>query len=63
MLSQEDWWAVWLGLLFFVLGLLSMTGADMVGWVAYPSQWVGFTGFVKSVKPLGQSLHGDRCGR
>jgi hypothetical protein len=23
---QEDWWAVWLGLTFFSLGLLSITG-------------------------------------
>jgi uncharacterized membrane protein YadS len=54
MLSQEDWWAVWLGLTFFFLGLLSITGVDLVGWIAYPSKWVGLDGMLKSVKPLGK---------
>ena len=40
MLSQEDWWAVWLGLTFFFLGLLTLFGVDIIGWVAYPKQWV-----------------------
>lgn len=40
MLTQEDWWAVWLGLSFFVLGLLTIFGYDLVGWIAYPKKWV-----------------------
>ena len=40
MLSTEDWWAVWMGLGFFLLGLLSIKGLDLVGWIAYPSKWV-----------------------
>jgi hypothetical protein len=40
MLSQEDWWAVWLGLTFFSLGLLTLFGVDIIGWVAYPKKWV-----------------------
>jgi len=40
MLSTEDWWAVWLGLAFFSLGLLTLLGIDLVGWIAYPSKWV-----------------------
>jgi uncharacterized membrane protein YadS len=55
MLSQEDWWSVWLGFLFFFLGLLSITGADLVGWVAYPSKWVEVDGLVTSVAPLGKA--------
>jgi uncharacterized membrane protein YadS len=59
MLSQEDWWAVWLGLTFFFLGLLSIfNGIDLVGWIAYPSKWVGLDGMLKSVKPLGKSYSG-----
>ncbi len=38
--STEDWWAVWLGLAFFGLGLLTLAGVDLVGWIAYPRKWV-----------------------
>lgn len=58
MLSQEDWWAVWLGFTFFFLGILSIFGVDLVGWVAYPSQWVGLENMLGSVKPLGKSYQG-----
>jgi uncharacterized membrane protein YadS len=57
MLSQEDWWAVWLGLTFFFLGLLSIFNIDLVGWVAYPSKWSGRDGFLESVKPLGKETY------
>lgn len=40
MASTEDWWAVWLGLTFFGLGLLTIFGVDLVGWIAYPKMWV-----------------------
>lgn len=40
MTTQEDWWAVWMGLFFFVLGFLSITGVDLVGWAVYPTKWV-----------------------
>ncbi len=39
MLSTEDWWSAWLGLLFFALGLLSIWGLDAVGWIAKPKTW------------------------
>ncbi len=54
MLTQEDWWSVWLGFLFFFLGLASVFGIDLVGWVAYPSKWSGFENLFTSVKPLGK---------
>ncbi len=40
MLTQEDWWAVWLGLGFFFLSLLNIAGIDLVGWIAYPKKWL-----------------------
>ncbi len=39
MLNNEDWWAAWLGLFFFGLGLLSIWGLDVVGWIAKPKTW------------------------
>jgi uncharacterized membrane protein YadS len=41
MLSTEDWWAVWIGLLIVGLGLFSLAGTDLVGWVASPAKWGG----------------------
>ena len=40
MLSTEDWWAVWLGLIMFFAGMLSIWGIDAVGWMAKPKTWV-----------------------
>ncbi|RMG02496.1 MAG: putative sulfate exporter family transporter [Nitrospirae bacterium] len=40
MLTQEDWWAVWLGVGFFFLGLLNVAGIDIVGFLTYPTKWV-----------------------
>ncbi len=39
MLNTEDWWSAWLGLFFFGLGLLSIWGLDVVGWIAKPKVW------------------------
>ena len=41
MVSTEDWWAVWLGLFFVFLGLLSASfGVDLTGWIVKFSKWV-----------------------
>ncbi len=40
MLTQEDWWAVWLGVGFFFLSLFNLAGVDLVGWITYPTKWV-----------------------
>ncbi len=39
MLATEDWWAVWLGLIMFAAGMLSIWGVDMVGWMAKTKLW------------------------
>src|SRR5271157_224820 len=37
--NTEDWWAVYLGLLVFVLSLGSFAGLDIIGWVVTPKIW------------------------
>ena len=49
----EDWWAVWLGLLVFVLGLGSLAGADLLGWVVKPAIWVDLG---KAVSPASKGF-------
>jgi len=39
MLTTEDWWAVWLGLLLFGAGLMSIWDIDLVGWMAKTKTW------------------------
>ncbi len=39
MLTNEDWWAVWLGLILFGAGLMSIWDVDLVGWMAKTKTW------------------------
>ena len=39
MRDSEDWWAVWLGLVMFAAGLVSLGGVDLVGWMAKTKTW------------------------
>jgi uncharacterized membrane protein YadS len=55
MLSTEDWWAVWLGLLMVFLGLLRVTGVDLVGWVTQPTKWVTWG---QGLKVAGEAYQG-----
>lgn len=48
-LKSEDWWAVWLGLVVFFLGLAPIYGIDALGWVFKNSVW---TDVAKSVSPV-----------
>ena len=41
MVTTEDWWAVWIGLFFVALGLVTAaTGIDLTGWIVKFSTWV-----------------------
>jgi uncharacterized membrane protein YadS len=53
--GTEDWWAVWLGLLVFVLSLGSFGGLDLLGWVINPRIW---TDLSKSVAPFSKNYAG-----
>ena len=44
MASTEDWWAVWIGLLFVIPGIVAAaTGIDVTGWIVKFSKWVDIT--------------------
>ncbi len=51
----EDWWAVWLGLLVFVLSLGTLGGVDLLGWVVKPTIWVDLG---KSISPASKAYAG-----
>jgi hypothetical protein len=40
---SEDWLAVWIGLLIFVLALAGLAGIDLLGWVVTTSVWTDAT--------------------
>jgi len=54
-MQSEDWWAVWLGLFVFVLGLGPIYGVDMLGWVVKTSVW---TDFSKAMAPVSKGFEG-----
>jgi uncharacterized membrane protein YadS len=63
MLDTEDWWAVWIGLAIFGASLLSLAGADLVGWMARPRAWewtdvAGAFAFGKLLAPAGADYAG-----
>lgn len=53
LLKTEDWWAVWLGLFIFLLGLLKLAGVDLVGWVVKTNVWLDLS---KALAPASESL-------
>ena len=41
MVSTEDWWAVWIGLFFVALGMITTaSGINLTGWIVKFSGWV-----------------------
>ncbi|ABO49982.1 conserved hypothetical protein 698 [Desulforamulus reducens MI-1] len=59
MLKNEDWWAVWLGLFIFVLGLGPIFGADLLGWVVKVTTW---TDISKSFGPMSKAYKETMSG-
>lgn len=53
-LKDEDWWAVWLGLFIFALGLGPIYGVEPLGWVAKVGTWVDLS---KAVAPISKNAH------
>jgi uncharacterized membrane protein YadS len=39
MLTTEDWWAVWLGLIIFFAGLMTIFSIDILGWMTKLKTW------------------------
>jgi len=59
MLTTEDWWAVWLGLIMFFAGMLTIWGVDTVGWMTKLKTWewtnlLGDFSWSKLLKPAGK---------
>lgn len=58
LLKTEDWWAVWLGLFIFVLGLLKVGGADVIGWAVKTNMWLDISKALSPVSPAYKDLSG-----
>lgn len=59
MLRTEDWWAVWLGLIIFMAGLMTVWDVNLVGWMAKTKTWeftnlFGDFSFSKLLAPSGK---------
>lgn len=48
MSKSEDWWAVWLGGLVFLLGLGPLVGQDLLGWAVKTNVWLSLA---KALEP------------
>ncbi len=60
MLSTEDWWAVWLGLIFFFAGLMTIWDIHLLGWMTKIKTWefshlLGDFSWDKLLKPANKS--------
>ena len=55
MLKNEDWWAVWLGLFIFILGLGPIFGVDLIGWAVKSGTWNDFS---KAMAPISKAYKG-----
>lgn len=58
-LKNEDWWAVWLGLFIFLLGLGPVFGSDLLGWVVKASTWIDIS---KAIAPISKAYKGSMSG-
>lgn len=53
--KSEDWWAVWLGLFIFVLGLLKLAGVEIIGWAVKTNMWLDLS---KALSPVSGAFKG-----
>jgi uncharacterized membrane protein YadS len=58
MLKDEDWWAAWLGLFIFALGLGPIFGMDLLGWAVKSSVWINLSEALKPVSDTYSHLSG-----
>ncbi|MDP4160995.1 MAG: putative sulfate exporter family transporter [Bacillota bacterium] len=52
LLKTEDWWAVWIGGLVFLLGLGQLFGKDLLGWAVKTNVWLSVS---NSLAPLSKT--------
>ncbi|MFZ5634883.1 MAG: putative sulfate exporter family transporter [Bacillota bacterium] len=52
LLKLEDWWAVWIGLFIFILGLGPIFGSELLGWVVKTST---YTDLSKALAPVSKT--------
>ncbi len=57
-LKSEDWWAVWLGLFIFALGLGPIFGLDLLGWVSKFGVWMDIQKAVSPISPGFKTMSG-----
>ncbi|MFH0848079.1 MAG: putative sulfate exporter family transporter [archaeon] len=54
--KKEDWWALWLGLLIFLLGFGPFAGTSVLGWTFKSNVWLDPAKAVTSANPAYQWL-------
>lgn len=55
LVRSEDWWAVWVGLLIFVLSLGVFAEIDVLGWAVKTNMWKNLS---DSVAPISENFKG-----
>ena len=58
---NEDWLAVWLGILIFILSLGTLVGADLLGWAVNTAVWTSLSRALGPVSKGYAGLAGPAC--
>jgi uncharacterized membrane protein YadS len=56
--KSEDWWAVWVGLLIFLLSLGVLAGRDLLGWGVATQEWLDVSKAMAPASPWYPPLPG-----
>jgi uncharacterized membrane protein YadS len=59
--KSEDWWAVWVGLLIFLLSLGVLAGRDLLGWAVATQEWLTLSGALARASDWYPPLPGWLC--